>query len=63
MLNRQNKYFCQLLNVHCAGGVKQTEMCTAEQFVPEPSTSENAVANGKMKKCISSQVLITFQQN
>jgi hypothetical protein len=39
-LNRWKNYFCQLLNVHGAGGVRQTEMHTAEPFVPEPSASE-----------------------
>jgi hypothetical protein len=48
------------LNVHGAGGVRQTEMHTAEPFVPEPSASEVEVAIGKLK---SRQVSITFQQN
>jgi hypothetical protein len=26
ILNRQKNYFCQLLNMHRAGGVRQTEM-------------------------------------
>jgi hypothetical protein len=39
ILIRKN-YFCELLNVHGAGGVRQTEMQTAEPFVPEPSASE-----------------------
>jgi hypothetical protein len=41
-------YFCQLFNVHGAGGVRQTEMHTAEQFVPESSASELEVAIGKL---------------
>jgi hypothetical protein len=49
ILNRWNNYFCQLLNVHGAGGVRQTEMHTAEPFVPEPSASEVDVATGKLK--------------
>jgi hypothetical protein len=36
ILNRWKNYFCQLLNVHGAGGVRQTEMHTAEPSVPEP---------------------------
>jgi hypothetical protein len=36
-LNRWKNYFCQLLNVHGVGGVRQTEMRTAKPFVPEPS--------------------------
>jgi hypothetical protein len=43
-------YFCQLLNVHGAGGVRRTEMQTAEPFVPQPSASEVEVAIGKMKR-------------
>jgi hypothetical protein len=37
ILNRWKNYFCQLLNVHGAGAVRQIEMHTAEPFVPEPS--------------------------
>jgi hypothetical protein len=42
-------YFCQLLSVHEAGGVRQTEMHTAEPFVPEPSASDFEVTIGKFK--------------
>jgi hypothetical protein len=42
-------YFCELLNVHGAGGVRQTEMHTAKPFVPEPSASEVEVAIGKLE--------------
>jgi hypothetical protein len=48
-LNRWKNYFCQLLNVHGAGGVRQTEMHTAEPFVPQPSAPEAEVAIGKLK--------------
>jgi hypothetical protein len=37
ILNRWKKYLCQLLIIHGACGVRQTEMHTAEPFVPEPS--------------------------
>jgi hypothetical protein len=40
ILKRWKNYFCQLLNLHRAGGVWQTEIHTAEPFVPEPSASE-----------------------
>jgi hypothetical protein len=50
MLNRWKNYFCQLLNVHVAGGVRQTEMHAAEPFVPEPSASEVEVPIGKLKR-------------
>jgi hypothetical protein len=32
-------------------GHRQTEIQTAEPFVPEPSTSEAEVAIGKLKRC------------
>jgi hypothetical protein len=38
-----------MLNVHGAGGVRQTEMHTAEPFVPESSASVVEVAIGKLK--------------
>jgi hypothetical protein len=46
ILDRWKNYFCQLWNVHGAGGVRQTEMHTAEPFVPEPSSSEVEIAIG-----------------
>jgi hypothetical protein len=49
ILNRWKNYFCQLLNAHGAGGVRQTEMHTPEPVVPEPSASEVEVAIGKLK--------------
>jgi hypothetical protein len=62
ILNISKNYFCELLNVHEAGGVKQAEMHTAEPFVPEPSASVVEVAIGKLKST-NPQVLIRFQQN
>jgi hypothetical protein len=50
ILNWLKNYFCRLLNVHGAGGVRQTEMQTAEPFVPKPSTSEVEIATGKPKR-------------
>jgi hypothetical protein len=35
------------------GGIRQTEIQTAEPFVPEPSISEVEVAIGKLKRCKS----------
>jgi hypothetical protein len=49
ILSRWKNYFCELLNVHGAAGVKQTEMYTAEPFVPQHSSSEVEVAVGKLK--------------
>jgi hypothetical protein len=62
ILNRWKNYFCELLNVHGVGGVRQTEMHTAEPFVPEPSASEFEVAVGKLK-CYRSPEFIRFQQS
>jgi hypothetical protein len=56
ILNRWKNYFCQLLHVHGAGGVRQTEMHTAEPFVPEPSASEFEVAIGKLERYKSPDV-------
>jgi hypothetical protein len=50
ILNRWKNYFRELLNVHGVGGVRQTEIHTAELFVPEPSASEDEVAIGKLKR-------------
>jgi hypothetical protein len=50
ILNRWKNYFCQLLNVHVVGGVRQTEMHTAEPFVPQPNASKVEVAIGKLKR-------------
>jgi hypothetical protein len=49
ILNRWKNYFCHLLNVHGVSGVRQTEIHTAEPFLPESSASEVAVAVGKLK--------------
>jgi hypothetical protein len=38
------------------GGVWQTEIHTAEPFLPEPSASEAKVANGKLKRYKSAGV-------
>jgi hypothetical protein len=56
ILNRWKNYFCQLLNVHGAGRDRQTEMLTAEPFVPQTSASEFEVAIGKLKRCKSAGV-------
>jgi hypothetical protein len=50
ILNRWKNYFCELLNVHGAGGVRQTEIHTAEPFLPEPSASEVEAAIVKLKR-------------
>jgi hypothetical protein len=50
ILNRWKNYFCQLLNVHGAGGVRQTEIRTAKPFVLEPGPTEVEVVIGKLKR-------------
>jgi hypothetical protein len=50
ILNRCKNYFCQMLNIHKTGDVRQQEMHTAEPFVSEPSASEVEDAIGKLKR-------------
>jgi hypothetical protein len=50
ILNRWKNYFCQLLNIHGVGGVRQTEMHTAQPSVKKASGSEVEVAIGKLKR-------------
>jgi hypothetical protein len=49
-LTRWKNYFCQQLNVQGPGGIRQTEIHTAEPFVPEPSAAEVEAAIRKMKR-------------
>jgi hypothetical protein len=56
ILNRWKIYFCQLLNIHGAGGVRQTEMHTTKLFGPEPGVSEVEVAVGKLQRYKSPSV-------
>ncbi|PNF41580.1 hypothetical protein B7P43_G12088 [Cryptotermes secundus] len=53
ILNRQRKYFSQLLNVHRVSDVRQTEIDTAEPLVPDPSPLEVESAITKLKRYIS----------
>jgi hypothetical protein len=48
ILNRWKDYFCELLNDHGVGGVRETEIHTAEPFVPESCASEVEVAIGEL---------------
>jgi hypothetical protein len=61
ILNGWKDYFCQLLNVHGVGCVRQTEMHTAEPSVPEASVSEVQVAIGKLKRYKSPGVEISAE--
>jgi hypothetical protein len=55
ILNKWKNYFCQLLNVHGVGCVRQTEMHTAEPFVLEPSASEVEFATTNQTKSLALQ--------
>jgi hypothetical protein len=50
ILTRWKNYFCQLLNVQGPGGIRQTEIHTAEPSVPEPSDAEVEVTIRKLKR-------------
>jgi hypothetical protein len=50
VLNEWKKYFSQVLDVHRASDVRQTEVHTAEPLVPDPSPSEVEIAFAKLKK-------------
>jgi hypothetical protein len=52
ILSRWKNYFCQLLNLHGAGGVRQNEMRTTEPFVPDSRASEVQIAIGNLK-CVN----------
>jgi hypothetical protein len=53
IVNMWMNFFCQLLNIQRVGGIRQTEIQTAEPFVPEHSISEVDFAIGKLKNCKS----------
>jgi hypothetical protein len=50
ILNRWKNYFCQLLNVNDVNDVRQTELQTAEPFVPEPNSFVFEIAVEKLKR-------------
>ena len=68
---RWRNYFSQILNVHGVSDVRQAEIPTAEQLVPEPSALEVRLAIQKLKShklpCIDQipnyHVMIKYQQN
>jgi hypothetical protein len=49
-VNEWKNYFCHLVNLLRADGFRQTEIHTAQPFVPEPSASEVKVAIRKFKR-------------
>jgi hypothetical protein len=50
ILNMWKNYFSELLNVHGVGGVRQTEVHTAEPFVQQPTASELEAAIWKLER-------------
>jgi hypothetical protein len=50
ILARWRNHFSQLLNIHWANDVRQTEVHTAEPLVPEPSAFEVEMAIEKLKR-------------
>jgi hypothetical protein len=50
MLTGWKNYFCQLLDVQRAGGIRQTEIRTTEPFVPEHSGAEVEIPIRKLKR-------------
>jgi hypothetical protein len=50
ILTRWKNYLCQLLNVQGAGGIRQTEIHTAEPFVHEPSATGVEITIRKLKR-------------
>jgi hypothetical protein len=50
VLTTWKNYICQLLNVQGPGGIRQTEIHTAEPFGPEPSVAEVEAAIRKFKR-------------
>jgi hypothetical protein len=48
IVNIWMNYFGQILNVQQVVGIRQTEIQTAEPFVPEPSITEVEVTTGKL---------------
>ena len=47
---RVSGFFFHLLIVHGVNDARQTEICTAEPLVPEPSAFEFGIAIEKIKK-------------
>jgi hypothetical protein len=53
IVNTWKNYFCQLQNVQGASGFTETEIQSAESFVPEPSAGEFEVAIGNLERYMS----------
>jgi hypothetical protein len=50
ILARWRNHFCLLLNGHRVTDVRQTEICTAQSLVPEPSAYNIEMATEKLKR-------------
>jgi hypothetical protein len=50
ILNKCKYYYCQQLNEHGTGGVRQVEIHSAQPSVLEPSASEVEAAIGKLNR-------------
>jgi hypothetical protein len=48
ILSGMKNDFCQISNVYGVTDVRQTDMHTGEQSVPEPSTLDIQIATGKL---------------
>jgi hypothetical protein len=62
ILKSWKNYFCKLLYVHGVNKVRQTEMHTAEPFVPESSSFVVEITIQKLRN-VNHQVLIKFRQS
>jgi hypothetical protein len=59
---RWRNYYIEILNVNWVSEVRQAEIHTAEQLVPEPSDLEVQLAVEKLKSHTNHQVLIRYQR-
>jgi hypothetical protein len=50
ILNRWNKYFCQLLNLHDTNTIRHIGRQAAEPLIPEPKSFEVEIAIEKPKR-------------
>jgi hypothetical protein len=55
-MNSWKNYFCQLLNVLGISDVGQTEMCTSEPTLAEPSFFHIEIAIEKLTRCKSTGI-------
>ena len=63
ILSKWREHISQPLNIHGVSHVRQMEIQTAEQLVPEPSAFDVELAIDKAKKDAIHQILIKCQQH